>query len=195
MTSDPTPKPETARDRLLNAAAVLFYNRGIGGTGIDAIVARAGVAKKSLYNNFASKADLVEQYIERRHGEWLGLYALRMASATTPKEQVLAVFDAYHDHAAHDYERGFRGCGLFNAAAELLADDPGRQAVRRHKEEVEGLLAAPLTAHLHDPARAQTIARQLAFLLEGAYARAGLEGKSTLVAEGREMAAAFLEGL
>lgn len=39
--------PESARDRLLGAARVLFYNDGIAATGIDAIVKRAGVAKKA----------------------------------------------------------------------------------------------------------------------------------------------------
>lgn len=37
---------ETAYDKLLSAARVLFYHHGINGTGIDAIVKRAGVAKK-----------------------------------------------------------------------------------------------------------------------------------------------------
>ena len=69
-----TPSKETAHERLLNAAAVLFYNDGIAATGIDAIVRKAGVAKKSLYNNFASKSDLVAQYLQVRHEEWLALY-------------------------------------------------------------------------------------------------------------------------
>lgn len=58
---------ETAYDKLLSAARVLFYNHGINGTGIDAIVKRAGVAKKSLYNNFASKDELVAIYLRVRH--------------------------------------------------------------------------------------------------------------------------------
>lgn len=70
-------KRRPAYDRLMQAAIELFYNHGISATGIDAIVARAGVAKKSLYNNFTSKADLVSQYLEARHAEWLG--ALRGA--------------------------------------------------------------------------------------------------------------------
>ena len=158
---DPPPS-QSARDRLLGAAAILFYNDGIGATGIDAIVRRAGVAKKSLYNNFSSKADLVTRYIEARHAEWLGLYHARLQTAATPCDRVLAVFDAYHDHAEHDYENGFRGCGLLNAAAELTAGDPGREAVRRHKEEVEALLAAPLSELLpDDPGRSKRLARQL----------------------------------
>lgn len=187
---------ESARDKLLRAAAALFYENGIAGTGIDAIVERAGVAKKSLYNNFASKADLVSQYLTVRHGEWLDLYYARLATAQSPQEKVLAVFDAYQDHAEYAYERGFRGCGLLNAAAELTAGDIGRQAVRAHKEEVERLLTDHLADILgNDRTRALKMARQLAFLLEGAITRAGLEGNSALVIEARSMASELLETL
>ncbi len=186
----------SARDRLLDAAAKLFYNDGIAATGIDAIVKKAGVAKKSLYNNFDSKADLVAAYLQVRHAEWLGLYAQRLAQAATPVERVLAVFDAYTDHAEHAYERGFRGCGLLNAAAELQVGDAGRAAVRQHKEEVEALLLAQVTALLPEqPVQAAQAARHLAFLLEGAMARAGLEGRSDCMRQARPIAAALLEAL
>ncbi|MGC0055623.1 TetR/AcrR family transcriptional regulator [Brucella pituitosa] len=192
--SNKQPSSDSARDKLLKAAAVLFYNNGIGGTGIDAIVEKAGVAKKSLYNNFASKADLVNQYLEARHAEWLELYQMRLQHAPTTKDKVRAVFDAYQDHAEHEYERGFRGCGLLNAAAELSADDIGRQAVKHHKREVEALLAAHLTELLpHNPARATALAKHMAFLLEGAMSRAGLEGNSGCVSEARAMASDMLE--
>jgi hypothetical protein len=121
---------------------------------------------------------------------------VRVATAHSPKEKVLAVFDAYQDHAEYAYERGFRGCGLLNAAAELTADDIGRQAVRLHKEEVERLLADHLSEVIGgDRPRATKIARQLAFILEGAITRAGLEGNSTLVIEARAMASDLLETL
>lgn len=192
---DPTTH-ETAREKLLKAAAVLFYENGITGTGIDAITARAGVAKKSLYNNFSSKADLVHQYLTIRHAELLAFYEQRLATAVTPKDKVLAVFDAYQDHAEFAYERGFRGCGLLNAAAELTVGDIGRDAVRRHKEEVEGLIATHLTELLNnDVQRAKTMARQLAFLLEGAITRAGLEGNSALVLEARAITSDMLDRL
>ncbi len=173
----------------------LFYNHGISGTGIDTIVARAGVAKKSLYNNFASKADLVNTYLEARHAEWLALYDNRAASAEGAVERVLAVFDAYQDHAEFAYERGFRGCGLLNAAAELEAGDIGRDAVRRHKEQVESILRGHLAELFpDDPARAATLGAHIAFLLEGAMARAGLEGNSDRVRAARAMACDMLKG-
>ncbi|MGM0784458.1 MAG: TetR/AcrR family transcriptional regulator [Pseudomonadota bacterium] len=188
------PSPQSARDRLLAAAAALFYDHGLHATGIDAIVQRAGVARKSLYNNFASKAELVAAYLEARHAEWRALYEARLHRAGSPRERVLAVFQAYEDHAEHAYEHGFRGCGLLNAAAELPTGDVGRQAVRQHKEEVEALLAEPLGELFGaDPARQAEVARQLAFLLEGAMARAGLEGRSDCLRQSREMAAALLE--
>jgi AcrR family transcriptional regulator len=181
------------RERLLDAAALLFYNDGIAATGIDAITARAGVAKQSLYNNFASKAALVSAYVEVRHAEWLALYEARLALANTPTERVLAVFDAYQDHAEHDYIRGFRGCGLLNAAAELTTDDPARLAVKAHKEAVEALLSGHLSAVFpDDAAQVAHTARMLAFLLEGAITRAGLEGTGACVAQAREMAIALL---
>ncbi len=186
----------SAHDRLMQAAMVLFYNHGISGTGIDAIVERAGVAKKSLYNNFSSKADLVNQYLEARHAEWLALYDDRVATAKEPGQRILAVFDAYQDHAEFAYERGFRGCGLLNAAAELEAGDVGRIAVRQHKEQVESILAEHLSELLpEEPDRVAVLAAQIAFLLEGAMARAGLEGSSARVITARAMVDDMLKAL
>jgi AcrR family transcriptional regulator len=184
----------SARARLLEAAARRFYAEGIAATGIDAITASAGVAKMSLYNNFASKAALVEAYIDARHEEWLELYRARVPEDATAKELILAVFDAYTDHAEAAYEHGFRGCGLLNAAAELPADHPGRAAVRRHKEQVEQLLLEPLRTLAGAP-EAQRLAEHFSFLLEGSMARAGLEGESTRLRHARAFAADMLAAL
>jgi AcrR family transcriptional regulator len=183
-----------ARQQLLDAAARRFYADGLAATGIDTITAEAGVAKMSLYNNFASKADLVEAYLQARHEEWLALYRRRLERARDPREAVLAVFDAYADHAALAYEHGFRGCGLLNAAAELPAGDPGRAVVRAHKEQVEGLLAGHLDGLLPGrPEQARALAEHLAFLLEGAMARAGLEGDAARLGRARQIASGLLE--
>lgn len=184
----------SARARLLDAAARLFYADGIAATGINAITADAGVARMSLYNNFASKDELVLAYISARHDEWLGLYQKRVGKNPDAKAGVLAVFDAYIDHAELGYEHGFRGCGLLNAAAELSVGSPGRDAVRRHKEQVEQILTSHLEA-LTDPDHAAHLAEHCSFLLEGAMARAGLEGQSVRLEHAKQIAAAVLEVL
>jgi AcrR family transcriptional regulator len=189
-------RSSTARERLLIAAARLFYAHGVSATGIDTITAEAGVAKMSLYNNFSSKADLVKAYLDARHDEWLQLYRHRLEQATDPRGGVLAIFDAYTDHAAFAYEHGFRGCGLLNAAAELPAGDPGRDTVRRHKEHVEKLLAEHLEQLLPGrPKQARALAEHLSFLLEGAMARAGLEGEQTRLQHARAIAASLMDQL
>ena len=183
-----------ARARLLAAAAECFYDHGVNGTGIDTITAAAGVAKMSLYNNFAGKDDLVLAYLAARHEEWLDLHRRRLAGATDARQRVAAVFDAYVDHAEMAHRHGFRGCGLLNAAAELPAGAPGRQLVRRHKEEVEALLAEHLAELDEVPAeRVADLAEQLSFLLEGAMARAGLEGDSRRLQRVRELALQWVD--
>lgn len=184
----------SARSRLLDAAARLFYARGVTATGIDAVTAEAGVAKMSLYNNFASKDELVDAYIQARHEEWLALYEQRVAGAESPIDGVLAVFDAYIDHASVAYDHGFRGCGLLNAAAELPVGAPGRDAVRRHKEQVETILAQHLTAAAPADVAAAT-AEHLSFLLEGAMSRAGLDGTPQRLVRAREIAATVVRSL
>jgi AcrR family transcriptional regulator len=180
----------SARGRLLEAASRLFYARGIGATGIDLVIAEAGVAKQTLYNNFSSKDELTRAYITARHDEWLELYRARVARAAGSRDRVLAVFDAYTDHASGVYEHGFRGCGLLNAAAEFPVGSAGRETVRQHKEQVQSLLAGHLAEMgSEDPA----LAEHLAFLLEGAMSRAGLEGRPDLLLSARRIAASLLD--
>ncbi|WP_055695584.1 TetR/AcrR family transcriptional regulator [Streptomyces prasinopilosus] len=185
-----------ARERLLAAAARRFYGDGVTATGIDTITAEAGVAKMSLYNNFSSKADLVRAYLGARHEEWLARYRSRLERAEGPRDGVLAVFDTYVDSADSVGGNGFRGCGLLNAAAEMPAGDEGRALVRRHKEEVERLMADHLAELLPGrPGAAHATAEHLAFLLEGATARAGLEGDSGRLRRARAMAVDLLDRL
>ncbi|EOH6037998.1 TPA: TetR/AcrR family transcriptional regulator [Acinetobacter baumannii] len=184
---------KTARQKILDAAATLFYNDGITATGINTVTAKANVAKMSLYNNFSSKGELVDAYIAARHQEWLDLYQKRLDKTKTAKEAILAVFDAYQDHAEFAYEKGFRGCGLLNAAAEFPANSSGRNAVRQHKEQVEAIVAEHLNRLLKDSQRVSYIAAQLSFLLEGSMARAGLEGSSRQLQLARQMAEDILD--
>jgi AcrR family transcriptional regulator len=171
----------------------LFYNDGIANTGINAITERAGVAKMSLYNNFPTKSDLITTYIQARHQEWLDLYDKRLSQAHTPFDRILAVFDAYQDHAEYAYEKGFRGCGLLNAAAEFPAASPERMAVKQHKDEVEQIVLVHLGEMLQDQNKVQELALLISFVLEGSIARAGLEGNGNKVHAAKQMILRLLQ--
>jgi AcrR family transcriptional regulator len=54
------------RDHLLETALRLFYQHGYHATGIDLIIAEAGVAKTTLYRHFETKEDLILAALERR---------------------------------------------------------------------------------------------------------------------------------
>jgi AcrR family transcriptional regulator len=175
-----------ARDKLLDAAARRFYADGIAATGIDAITAEAQVAKMSLYNNFASKDELVVAYLDRRQAEWLKLLEARTADARSASERVVAVFDAYLDHAELAFAHGFRGCGLLNGAAELPVDHPGRARVRAHKEEVRRILVDRCAdAGVSDP---ELVGAHLFLLVEGGVVSAGVEGTPDRLELARRMA-------
>ncbi|MCU4379121.1 TetR/AcrR family transcriptional regulator [Acinetobacter haemolyticus] len=184
---------KSAKQKILETASVLFYNDGINNTGINSIIEKASVAKMSLYNNFKTKSELVTYYIEARHQEWLDLYEKRKATIQSPIEGVLAVFDAYQDHAEFAYENGFRGCGLLNAAAEFPAHSPERLAVKKHKDEVESIVAHHLSQFIADDEKVKQLSLLLSFLLEGSIVLAGLESSSTKVFAARQMAQTLLE--
>ena len=62
---DPASNSANARDRILVAAGSLFYREGIHATGVERIAQEAGVSKRTMYQHFPSKTQLVEEYLRR----------------------------------------------------------------------------------------------------------------------------------
>ncbi|HYT48639.1 MAG TPA: helix-turn-helix domain-containing protein, partial [Burkholderiales bacterium] len=56
-------KTATHAERILAAADKLFYRQGIRAVGVDAVAAEAGVSKRTLYNHYPSKDDLIAAYL------------------------------------------------------------------------------------------------------------------------------------
>ena len=56
----------TMDERILETADRLFYLRGIRAVGVDTIAAEIGISKRTLYNHFPSKNELIAAYLERR---------------------------------------------------------------------------------------------------------------------------------
>jgi AcrR family transcriptional regulator len=95
------------RERIIATAYRLFCHRGVQATGVDRIVAEAGVAKMTLYRHFRSKDELVIAVLERREELWSRDWLEREVErrADTPSERLLAIFDAFDDwFRQSDYE-------------------------------------------------------------------------------------------
>lgn len=160
------------RERLLAAAAKLFYRDGIHATGVDAILAEAKVARRSLYQHFGSKDGLVAAFLERRDREWREWFDRTVAAvAATPQTRLLRLFDVLESWFRMP---SFHGCAFINAAAET--GDPRhalRAAARRHKEMVrERIEEWARAAGAADPAE---LARELALLVQGAIVTAMID--------------------
>src|SRR6202171_3573223 len=57
------------RARILAAAGELFYRHGIRAVGVEAIAEAAGTNKMTLYRHFASKDELVAEYLRQSAGK------------------------------------------------------------------------------------------------------------------------------
>lgn len=103
--------------------------------GVDTIANEAGTNKMSFYRNFASKDDLVAEYLrgEERVG-WLWWDETIAEHAGNPRAQVEALFDVLVSNTCKDDSRG---CALANAAVEITEPDhPARPIVEQYKAEM-----------------------------------------------------------
>lgn len=156
-----------ARDRLLAAAAELFYEQGIAATGVDAVLARAGVSPSTMYAHFPGKDALVSAYLEQRHRTWTATWDAVLAGCTDPVDKLLSVFDALALHRTREGSR--RGCAFLAAATELPAGHPGRTWLEADSRLlVDRLRELAAAAGLED---ADEVAAELLLLYDGALAR------------------------
>ena len=102
--------PASGRERVLDAAYDLFSRSGVASVGVDAVIAQAGVAKATLYRNFASKDELAIAFLERREERWTfgWLAAEVQRRSDDPRERLLSIFDVFGEWFAHARLRGLR---------------------------------------------------------------------------------------
>jgi AcrR family transcriptional regulator len=107
-----------ARQRILDSAYELFSHRGVRAVGIDEVIGNASVAKATLYRHFDSKDDLVLAFLQQREKLWTKNWVEAEARrrGDTPEEQLLAIFDLFHEWFQKD---DFEGCSFINILLEM----------------------------------------------------------------------------
>ena len=173
----------------MEVAADLFYKQGFRATGVDAVIAKAKIAKRTLYHHFRTKDDLIAAVLEMRQRIWFAWMDEELARrGGTPAHRLLAMFDVLYDSATGT----MRGCIFFNAAIEF---PKGTSAVRRMvKSDVErthalvrGLCAE---ANAPDP---DALARELALVRRGAIMTSVMTGEPDCFLDARRAAERILD--
>jgi AcrR family transcriptional regulator len=115
------------------------------------VVARAGVAKATLYHHFPSKNDLIIAFLQEREDRWTFGWVVAEAErrADDPEGQLLAIFDLFDEWFRRD---DFEGCSFINVLLEMSSAHPAGRASVGHMATIKGLLASLADgAGLRDP--------------------------------------------
>jgi AcrR family transcriptional regulator len=159
---------EDTRLKILDAAYELFYRKGFGRVGIDEVAASAKVTKRTLYNHFESKDQLLAEMLKIQSELALQRVRKHEAQYSGSADEIVGVL--FDELARWSAKPGWTGTGFTRLVMELadLPGHPARAAAKRHKAAMEdwcrGLLER---AGVASPAER---AREVVLLLEGTVA-------------------------
>jgi AcrR family transcriptional regulator len=184
----PVPGPGTARERIMEAAARHFHDQGVVASGVDALIATAGVAKATFYRHFPSKDDLVVAWLRDPRTRWIDSVSAEATAQASSDMEVIPRF--YESVAAWLESDGFRGCPYLNTAMEIGSQDhPACRVILEYLQEVEDWFRRRLDALGYDETAEK--AAQLQALTAGSLALA-VARRSSETAQAAGRAAAML---
>jgi AcrR family transcriptional regulator len=179
----------SARQRILDAAYELFSRRGVQAVGVDTVIAEAGVAKATLYRNFASKEELVLAFLRDREERWTNgwVRAEVRRRGGSPGEQLLRIFEIFGEWFQ---QPDFEGCAFINILLEVPSPTASsHSACVIHLENIRGFLRELAgEAGIEDT---DAFARQWHILMKGSIVSAG-EGDKHAAARARELGTLLL---
>lgn len=153
-----------ARERILGASQRLFREQGINRTGMDQLCEAAQVSKRTAYQHFTNKDELVAEYLRRFDPDVMPEVFDR--ADLTPRERLLAAFEV----PASGTDELTPLCPYIAASVELHdSEHPASRYAREYKKAIAARLAE--TAHEAGATDPEQLGEQLALLLDGASAR------------------------
>ncbi|WP_405823801.1 TetR/AcrR family transcriptional regulator [Streptomyces sp. NBC_01390] len=164
-----TETKSSSRERLLEAAATLTYRDGAG-IGVDALCRAAGVSKRSMYQLFESKDELLAASLEERAAAFVAGLLPAPDDGRSPRERITHVFRQLESQADSP---GFHGCRYLSVQIELKdRNHPASRVAHQVKANLTGFFRAEVErGGASDP---DLLARQLILVFDGASARAGI---------------------
>jgi AcrR family transcriptional regulator len=157
----------STRDRLIRAASELFYREGTVAVGVDRVCQQAQVSKRSLYQLFGTKDELVAASLRQTGEQLLTEYLPGPDDSRSARERILSVFEWLERASATEI---FAGCPFVNAATELKdAGHPAAVVALEYKQQLTDFFEREAAAlGVRDPA---LLAQQLTVTFDGCGAR------------------------
>ncbi len=168
----------TKKNQLITTAFELFYYNGIHAVGINKILEVSGIAKKTLYNHFQSKEELIEATLTFRDVQYRNWLYERVNEAPKGIERIHALFDALDDWFNNRvcHFQLFRGCFFINTSAEF--GDPStkiNQVCVAHKTEIRRFIKTQVSELNIQPHHLELITDSIQLLKEGAITIAAVQ--------------------
>jgi AcrR family transcriptional regulator len=181
-------KPETT-DKILDAAYALFWRQGFVRVSMDEVAARAGVTKRTLYQHFRSKDDLIAAALSRTSE-----FALtRLKTFVKPRDPVGLVDYLFNELAIWAAKPRWAGLGFTRVVIELadLRGHPARAIARQHKAIVERWVTEALKGS--GVKAASERAREMIMVWEGAVVLTMVHGDRSYIGAGAAAARALVK--
>lgn len=159
------------KQHLIDTALNLFYQRGINSIGINEVLKVSGIAKKTLYNHFKSKDDLVLATLEYRDQQFMAWFDSLLSKANNDDALITQLFEGLHAWFTNGVAelQGFRGCFFINTAGEFTEQHSTiKSYCSEHKQKVKKCIEQHLS--LKD----KQLVNLLVLLKEGAIVQAHL---------------------
>jgi len=159
--------------QILDAAFALFYSRGFHAVGINEIIKAAGVAKKTLYNHFQSKDELIVATLNQHHQQIMEVLQVQLRLAVPGKDSLLVVFetlDAWIQGKQTDLPV-FNGCYFTQALSEFSAINQNIATLcLTHKKAYQDIFITQVNDFETNPEKQKLLIDLLVLLHEGALA-------------------------
>ena len=152
----------SARERILLTAHTLFYREGIRSTGVDRIIAEAGVTKVTFYRHFPSKNDLIVAFLDYRHHMWMPWF---QDALQRHGNNLLAIAPVLQEWFG---DPTFRGCAFINSLGEMGSMPEVVLRVMQHKAELRKVIEDMLPEDRDQ----EDLASAIAMAIDGAVVRA-----------------------
>ncbi|RWC50074.1 MAG: TetR/AcrR family transcriptional regulator [Mesorhizobium sp.] len=173
------------RQHVVETAYALFKQAGFHATGIDRIIAEAGVAKMTMYRHFPSKDELIVEVLDYRAMRFDAQLDRLAEEGIMPEQKIGKIFD-WHERWFRSPD--FHGCLFAHALAEF--GDPRHpvfKAVARQKNGLKQRMQSILE-EVMPRGRAESVAATLLMLIEGATLLAQMGQADTAIRDARKAA-------